>query len=78
MARKPINKSAHTSGDGQKRLMAESVGEDSEHWISRPVQITAGDYGCDPAGDGMFRMVPSGDVVNYAERCRRLTKYERR
>lgn len=31
-----------------------------------------GDYGADPLGDGMFRMVPSGDVVNYEERNRRL------
>jgi hypothetical protein len=31
------------------------------------------DYGADPIGDGMFRMVPSGDVVDYAERNRRLT-----
>lgn len=31
-----------------------------------------GDYGADPIGDGTFRMVPSGDVVDYAERCRRL------
>lgn len=30
------------------------------------------DYGADPIGDGMFRMVPSGDVVDFAERCRRL------
>jgi hypothetical protein len=78
MARKQITKSDYSSADGQKRLMAESVGEDSENWISRPVQITAGDYGCDPASDGMFRMVPSGDVVDYAERCKRLAKYERR
>lgn len=33
-----------------------------------------GDYGADPIGDGMFRMVPSGDIVDYAERCRRLEK----
>jgi hypothetical protein len=34
---------------------------------------TAGqDYGCDPLGDGTFRMVPSGDVVDLAERNRRL------
>lgn len=32
----------------------------------------AGDYGADPIGDGTFRMVPSGDIVDYAERCRRL------
>lgn len=31
-----------------------------------------GDYGADPLGDGTFRMVPSGDIVDYAERCRRL------
>jgi hypothetical protein len=31
-----------------------------------------GDHGADPIGNGMFRMVPSGDVVDYAERCRRL------
>ena len=26
--------------------------------------ISADDYGCDPLGDGTFRMVPSGDVVS--------------
>jgi hypothetical protein len=31
-----------------------------------------GDYGCDPVGNGMFKMVPSGDIVNWEERCRRL------
>jgi len=31
-----------------------------------------GDYGCDPLPDGTFRMVPSGDIVDYEERCRRL------
>ena len=30
------------------------------------------DYGADPLGDGMFRMVPSGDIVDRAERFRRL------
>lgn len=33
-----------------------------------------GDYGADPIGDGTFRMVPSGDIVDFAERNRRLTK----
>jgi hypothetical protein len=47
--------------------------------LGRPIRSavaikTAGDYGADPLGDGTFRMVPSGDVVDYAERCRRLTK----
>lgn len=31
------------------------------------------DYGADPIGDGKFRMVPSGDVVDFEERNRRLT-----
>lgn len=31
-----------------------------------------GDYGADPIGDGTFRMIPSGDIVDYAERCKRL------
>jgi hypothetical protein len=30
------------------------------------------DYGADPIGDGKFRMVPSGDIVSYEERCKRL------
>lgn len=39
------------------------------------VDVTApGDYGADPLPDGKFRMVPSGDVVDYAERCKRLKK----
>lgn len=33
-----------------------------------------GDYGADPVGGGTFRMVPSGDIVTYEERNRRLTK----
>lgn len=33
-----------------------------------------GDYGSDPLGDGTFRMVPSGDVVDFTERNRRLKK----
>ena len=33
-----------------------------------------GDYGADPLGDGTFRMIPSGDIVDFEERCRRLKK----
>jgi hypothetical protein len=69
-----MRNASHTDANGQKRLMATSVGEDSEHWIARPIIYTAGDYGCDVVGDGTFRMVPSGDIVDYAERCRRLNK----
>ena len=32
----------------------------------------SGDYGADPLGDGTFRMVPSGDIVDFEERNRRL------
>ncbi len=42
--------------------------------IRETIRPTGGDYGCDPLGGGKFRMVPSGDVVDYAERNRRLTK----
>ena len=32
------------------------------------------DYGCDPVGDGTFRMVPSGDIVSGEEKESRLRK----
>ncbi len=71
-ARKPL-KGYYSSAEGQKRLMAESVGMAYEP--PRRADLTApGDYGADPIGDGRFRMVPSGDVVDYAERMRRLAK----
>jgi hypothetical protein len=40
-----------------------------------PIDTTATcDYGADPVGDGTFRMVPSGDIVDYTERARRLAQ----
>ncbi len=33
-----------------------------------------GDYGADPLPDGTFRMMPSGDIVDQAERSRRLNR----
>lgn len=33
----------------------------------------SGDFGADPIGDGMYRMAPSGDVVDASERDRRLS-----
>ena len=42
-----------------------------------PPRAPGEDYGCDPVGDGTFRMVPSGDVVDAAERKRRLARFER-
>ncbi len=43
--------------------------------IRRHIDLTApGDRGADPLGNDMHRMVPSGDIVNTAERIRRLEK----
>jgi hypothetical protein len=36
-----------------------------------------GDYGADPVGDWTFRMVPSGDIVSYEERNRRMKRFKR-
>lgn len=47
----------------------------SKTYVSRKVDTTrAGDYGANPIGDGTFRMVPSGDVVDREERDRRLAR----
>ena len=41
-----------------------------------PPLIAGQDNGADPIGDGTFRMYPSGDIVDYAERCRRLERFK--
>jgi hypothetical protein len=41
---------------------------------SLPPLVAGKDHGADPLGDGRFRMVPSGDIVDYAERNRRLKR----
>ncbi len=62
----------YSNAAGQKRLMAESIGLPSDTYC-RTVDLTRqGDTGADPLGNGNFRMIPSGDVVNLAERNRRL------
>jgi hypothetical protein len=52
---------------------------DDPHMVRRETIDTRapGDYGADPIGDGMFRMVPSGDIVDFAERNRRLERFRR-
>ena len=44
--------------------------------IRRPIDLCRSflgqDHGADPQDDGSFRMVPSGDIVDLAERNRRL------
>lgn len=37
-----------------------------------PARAEGADYGSDPMGDGTFRMVPSGDIVSFEERNKRL------
>ena len=65
----------HSTVDGQKRLMAQSMGLDTETYITQTIDLMApGDYGCDPVGDGTFKMVPSGDIVSLNEMRKRLHK----
>jgi hypothetical protein len=65
----------HTTADGQKRLMAISMGLDSEIYITKPINLQSEkDYGADPLGNGLFKMIPSGDIVNFEERNKRLKK----
>lgn len=67
-------KNNYSDADGQKKLMAEAMGLPSDTY-TRTVNVNAdGDYGADPVGSGMFRMVPSGDIVNFEERNRRLRR----
>jgi len=42
--------------------------------VRKKTDLRSGDYGADPVGDGTFRMVPSGDIVTYEERCARLAR----
>lgn len=43
--------------------------------VRNHIQMRSGDYGADPMPDGMFRMVPSGDIVSSEEKNKRLHKY---
>ena len=68
-----MTKGEYSYADGQKRLMALSMGLPEDIYISKPITRTPGkDYGSDPMGNGMFKMVPSGDIVNFEEREKRL------
>ena len=62
----------YSTADGQKRLMAESVGLPSDIYSRKITNIPGKDYGADPIGDGTFRMVPSRDIVELEERNARL------
>jgi hypothetical protein len=59
------------------------VGYELDRGSLTPVRVAIdtsapGDYGADPMGDGTFRMIPSGDIVSFEERNRRLAKFQRR
>lgn len=69
-----MSKTDYSTADGQKRMMAESLGLPSDTYLRKIRMDAPGDYGADPIGDGTFRMVPSGDVVSFEERCRRLER----
>ena len=64
----------YSTADGQRRLMAESMGLPGDTYTRKIDLNRPGDYGADPIGDGTFRMVPSGDIVDATERARRLTR----
>jgi hypothetical protein len=49
-------------------------GDGTLHVTRRLIQPTSGDHGADPLGEGLFRMVPSGDIVSFEERNRRLKR----
>jgi GNAT superfamily N-acetyltransferase len=69
-----------TTGEGQKRMMYENrphqaSGVSYDPSWDKPIDVHApGDYGSDPLGEGKFRMVPSGDIVDFEERNKRLKK----
>ena len=62
--------------DTKEPLVVMGGYEVNEHGgiIKRPIpQRKKGeDYGFDPLGNGKYKMVPSGDVVDAAERDKRL------
>lgn len=64
---------AYTGKDGQEiRPFGYELGDDATPARRYVDPSRSGDYGADPLGDGTFRMVPSGDVVDAAEKERRL------
>lgn len=71
-------KGNYSTADGQRRLMAESMGLPSDTYTQRRVNTSRpGDCGTDPAENGMVRMVPSGDIVTVAEAQKRLAAARR-
>jgi hypothetical protein len=44
--------------------------------LGKSIAASKGDYGADPLGGGKFRMIPSGDVVDFEERQKRLSRVD--
>lgn len=45
-----------------------------KQYKAKPIKKQSGDHGADPIGNGLYKMVPSGDIVTYEERKRRLAQ----
>ena len=65
-------KSSRRRGSRPTNVLGYDVDESMAPVRTRIDVARQGDYGADPVGDGTFRMVPSGDIVSYEERIRRL------
>ena len=66
------------SSDDKKPIVAFGYNLDASGAPIRPTIAPSKpgeDYGADPVGDGTFRMVPSGDIVDLDERTRRLARF---
>ena len=61
----------NASGRQQKEVMATSVGMPANTYTRTVNTKSGGDHGSDPLGNGMHRMVPSGDIVTTAEMMKR-------
>ena len=64
-----------STAEGQMRLMRESVGQE---YAPRTIDLNdKSDHGADPLGNGKFRMVPSGEIVDLEERNNRLKRFHK-
>lgn len=67
--RKPVKRELHFAGYDFTASPEGTVIHREKVDVSAP-----GDYGADPLGEGLFRMVPSGDIVDLEESRRRLAR----
>jgi hypothetical protein len=68
-------KAFNATAAGQLAMWAEAQGMPRDAYARRvTIRCDGQDYGSDPIGDGMVRMVPSGDIVTVVEAQNRLAK----